>query len=213
MATAKFWRIRAYSIQTTSYDYFTVGELEFREVAGGPSLVTGTNGAPVSSGDHNSSRAKENAFDADPNTAWTAPRYQIDTDSGWIGWGFDAPVEVNEVAIGAFNVSNQGEAIIKGVIECSDDGVDWLHVGLINATSWSQGMVQTFATLPEPLESTIALSNNHIEVAYTSESESRLSTGWIEVAQTAPADVMASTVWIEIVHSIDKPRRRPLNMP
>lgn len=130
--THSYWRV--VTTQGQGGGNWTLDEVKFRAVEGGPNLAVG--GTPLSSGDF-AGRPASNAFDGDDTTIWSSSGT---TTGMYIGYQFPAPVAINEVFLRTHgNPAFLNQSTVSCRVDSSDDGVtwntEWTHTAMANITT------------------------------------------------------------------------------
>lgn len=123
-----YWRFQ--STQQGDNRYACIAELIFRAIPGGARISSV--GQAIQGGNYGGNVAAL-AFDANPETVWESQN-QDNTGPGtlWVGFHYDEPVSVTQVAIQVHPSYETDERPIAGNIQYSDDGAAW-------TTAWSVG--------------------------------------------------------------------------
>lgn len=144
MAVHRYWRVRGLYTQS---GLITAIGLQFRTVAGGPSVVSG--GTVIKSSEYNNtSYAATHAFDAGPGgNFWASSTGTNGVE--WVGYDFGAGNEKDIVEITYTSPSADGSVRtpLRIAIEFSDDGATWT-----NAFSYYLGspVAGTVLTITKP---------------------------------------------------------------
>ena len=142
MAAHRYWRV---TIAGNVYgSYGCIAEIAMATTAGGPNVLTG--GTPIESGEYSSAYTASMAIDSDPSTYWLGGTGFPE----W--WGYDFglgnAVAITEVRITPRNDGVPTTAPGNWTLDWSDDGSTWtVAAGFISA-GWTNGVAQTFDTLP-----------------------------------------------------------------
>lgn len=148
----RWWRVRFTAPFYDGYDYYvgfaTLREVEMRLASGGAdqtllSGITGVGGTPIASSESGSGPAY-GAYDN--SLSWSSGQYWAVAFEGpagtaWIGWSFDEPKAITEIAL-----EFGGYGVASLVIEYSDDGTVWTttstHTGpTVYDTGWKTYLV------------------------------------------------------------------------
>lgn len=144
MAAHRYWRVRGLFTQN---GLVTAIGLQFRTVAGGPSVVAG--GTVIKSSEYNNTQfAAINAFAAGPTgNFWASSGGTIGVE--WIGYDFGAGSEKDIVEIVYVSPTSDGSlrSPLRVAIEYSDNGTTWVSSFFQSLAAVVQGQSTTITKL------------------------------------------------------------------
>lgn len=196
MTAARYWRVRTKT--NGGQNYVAIGEMEFREVPGGADQCVV--GQSQSSGHYDNSNTYQpnNAVDNSTSTAWISTNGQI--NNVWvdndIGSGGINVKEILEIAITAHG-SWLTAAPRTGVIDYSDDRVDWVPHTSFTLAAWTvanQVQLITVGSTPEvfpPVEARVYGAQIEAWNTGPADTPAQIYAAQAEVWNTGPASTPA----------------------
>lgn len=138
-----------------------------------------------------------NAFDGNPNTAWTSVGAPTSGSPEWIQYQFTGAVPVVSLSLQILNSSNwTSQSPITFLIRSSPDGTTWTAQNTVTGFVWySQSQISYFSA--STVVGNLRLSQLAIEVVNADNSDLRLSQVAVETVLNAEPRAKISQVAVE----------------
>lgn len=134
----RHWRFRT-TLTNGAPNYVSISELEFYTAHDEKLIAAG--GTATGSSQY-SSQAAHFAFDGNDETYWESGNVQVILGTTWLAYEFIEEVSVVRIDLRT-PTANATERPVQGVVEYSDDGVDWHGAWALEGWDWTSGRFNT----------------------------------------------------------------------